>query len=79
MQRRTYAIIVLLEIIGAAIVLYIGSLPNDPVSPNGDGNFDNEGRYDSTNLNYMGGYTLTKLISLVGMADIARAQIVHGE
>ncbi|MHA2424829.1 MAG: M23 family metallopeptidase [Candidatus Thorarchaeota archaeon] len=54
MQRRTCAIIFLLVIIGASIVLYMGSLPSDTNSTNGNGNFDNGGRYDSTNLNYMG-------------------------
>jgi len=40
-------------IIAAGVILYMQN--NDTSNdPNGEGSFNNEGRYDSTNLNYMG-------------------------
>ncbi|MFW9977811.1 MAG: M23 family metallopeptidase [Candidatus Thorarchaeota archaeon] len=55
MRRRTSCII-LLVIICIGVVLYIqfGGVPINPDPPNGENTFDNEGRYDSANLNYMG-------------------------
>jgi murein DD-endopeptidase MepM/ murein hydrolase activator NlpD len=54
MKKATCAIIGIIIVIGAAAILY---MQNDGTSnnPNGGENlFDNEGRYDSSNLNYMG-------------------------
>jgi len=53
MQKKTSAIFILL-IIAAAVVLYT-QFGNNQNNPNdGEDLFDNEGRYDSSNLNYMG-------------------------
>ncbi len=54
MQKKTSATLVFMIVIIAAVALYLqyGGNSNDP---NGTEDlFDNEGRYDSTNLNYMG-------------------------
>jgi murein DD-endopeptidase MepM/ murein hydrolase activator NlpD len=53
MKTKTCAIIVFMLVIVAGVILYMqynGSLNG----PTGGGSFDNEGRYDSSNLNYMG-------------------------
>jgi hypothetical protein len=53
MQKKTCALLVIV-IVGAAAILYtqFWSNPNNP--PGGEDGFDNGGRYDSTNLDYMG-------------------------
>ncbi len=54
MQKKTSAILIFMIIIVAAVILYM-QYGGDSNNPDGeDGLFDNEGRYDSTNLNYMG-------------------------
>ena len=53
MQKKS-AIVVLLVLIIAAVGLYL-HFKTDSNEPNGEENlFDNEGRYDSSNLDYMG-------------------------
>ncbi len=56
MQRRTYGIILVFAIVGATTILYLqfGRNSNGSTPPDGEDLFDNGGRYDSTNLNYMG-------------------------
>ncbi len=54
MQKRTITTLIIMIIVVAAVVLYI-QFGNNPNNTNGEnGSFDNEGRYDSSNLNYMG-------------------------
>jgi len=50
MQKKTCAILVVMIVVIAAVVLYTQN-EGDPFNPS---HFDNEGRYDSSNLNYMG-------------------------
>ena len=50
MQKKTCGILVVMIVIIAAVVLYPQN-EGDPFIPS---DFDNDGRYDSSNLNYMG-------------------------
>ena len=54
MQRKCCSVIILVLVIGTAVLFYVGYLQHNSSSPNESSGFDNEGRYDSTNLNYMG-------------------------
>lgn len=54
MQKRTIALLMLGLVIAASFLLYF-HFREDSNGPNGtNGEFDNEGRYDSSNLDYMG-------------------------
>ena len=54
MQKRTNAILVAIFVIIAFVILSLQLGGNSHEPDNDEDLFDNEGRYDSTNLNYMG-------------------------